>query len=351
MKHTKYFLPFLVLGLLGQGCLSGNNAVGNDGGVFWTEDAGASWTQSADLPTIQGVTSMAGVNVTSLEVDPSDSSVWYVGTRANGLFYTTDNGISWQRPKGVEGREGAVLDIEVDPNDVCTAYLLKLDKIIKTDDCHRSYKTLTVEKRADEQFTTFVLDWFNTQILWAGNTAGDIMKSIDGGISWTTVERVRNDVTAIAVSNADSRIVFVGTAGRGLWRSPDGGITWEEQEDALKNEFRNSDNIFSFAQSRDGSRVIMNTEYGLLNSFDRGVTWQALTLRHAPGEIRIWDVAIHPANKDVISYGTLGAIYISTDGGNAWSSESLPSERAPMALLVHPTNTARLIVGFSTYND
>ncbi|MBU1126063.1 hypothetical protein KJ758_00460, partial [Patescibacteria group bacterium] len=122
MKHTKYFLPFLVLGLLGQGCLSGNNAVGNDGGVFWTEDAGASWTQSADLPTIQGVTSMAGVNVTSLEVDPSDSSVWYVGTRANGLFYTTDNGISWQRPKGVEGREGAVLDIEVDPNDVCTAY-------------------------------------------------------------------------------------------------------------------------------------------------------------------------------------------------------------------------------------
>ncbi len=350
MKNIKFLFPLLVLVLIGQGCLSDKSA-GNDGGIFWTEDAGASWTQSAALPTVQGVTSISGVNVTAIEIDPSDSSVWYAGTMANGLFFTTDNGLSWQRPEVDAVREGTVLDVEVDPNDVCTVYVLKPDKILKTSDCQRSYQTLTVEQRADEQFTTFVLDWFNPAILWAGNTAGDVMKSTDNGTTWSTVQRIRDSIVAVTVSNADSRIIFVGTEDRGFYRSPDSGTTWEEYEDIIKREFRDGDKVFSFAQARDGSRVIMNTAYGLLSSSDKGLTWQALPLRHGPGEIRIWDVAIHPANANIISYATLGALYISTDGGNAWSSESLPSERAPKALIVHPTNTARLIVGFGGDED
>lgn len=348
MKYSKYFfLPVLVFVLVGQGCLS-SSSQNDEGGVFWTEDGGSSWTQSAILPTVQGVSTIAGTNVLALAVDPSDHDVWYAGTESNGLFYTLDNGASWTRPKADEAREGTVLDIEVDPNDVCTVYLLQPNRVIKTTDCHRTYEILTVEGRADEQFTTFVMDWFNPSILWAGNTAGDILKSADGGVSWSTMHRIRDDIMDITVSNADSRIVLVATEDHAFLRSPDAGVTWVEYEDTFGREYRFGENTYGFAQSRDGSRLLVNTQYGLHTSSDRGETWEPLELRHAPGEVRIWGVTVHPSNPDVISYGAEGAIFISTDGGVSWTSESLPSSRTPRVMMVHPSNTAKLIVGFAT---
>lgn len=352
MSYTKQiFLVLLSLIFIGAGCLPGGTKTNADGGIFWTEDAGASFTQSAILPTVQGLSTISGVNVTSIEVDPSDHEALYIGTEANGMFYSLDNGGSWMRPKGAQARDGHVIDVEIDPNDVCTSYVLKPDRILKTTDCNRTYSALTIESRTDEQFTTFVLDWFNPKVLWAGNTAGDVMKSIDSGLSWTTVYRVRDGITSVEVSNADSRIILVGTEDKGLHRSIDSGYNWIEFEDVLNKSYRDSDRVFGLAQSRDGNMLVMNTAYGLLASSDRGETWEALPLRHAPNSVRIWSVAVHPSENDVISYATDGALFVSTNAGGSWASEDLPSNRSPKALLVHPSNTSRLMVGFSVDKD
>ncbi|MCH8049410.1 hypothetical protein IH979_01730, partial [Patescibacteria group bacterium] len=242
---------------------------------------------------------------------------------------------------------GAVLDVEVDPRNVCTIYALKPGRLLKSTDCNRTFTSVYVETRGDEQLTAFVLDWFNPDIIWIATTAGDINRSSDGGQTWSSVHRVKDEVVSIILSHSDSRIVLVGTEDKGLFRSEDAGGTWAEFESELKKEFKNSDIFYGFAQTRDGSTLIMNTKYGLLRSRDHGSNWEAIPLTTAPGDVRIWDVAIHPENGETLYYGTTNILYQSTNSGDAWGTEELPSTRAPKAMLVHPSTTGRLLVGFA----
>lgn len=355
MKNiNKYLLLVALLVLTGQGCVFGGEgdfATGPDGSVYFTDDQGAEWTQMTALPTVSGVSSIAGVNALAFEIDPTDNTVMYMGTEANGMVYSLDSGNTWMRPKGAEARETAVIDVEVDPNNICIVYVVKPDRILKTQDCNRTYTSITVEPRTDEQFTAFEMDWFDSNVLWAGTSAGDVLKSVDSGESWSTVHRIRDGITDLMLSNKDSRIVVVGTEDKGLWRSADSGVTWGEFEDELRREYRESDRVYGFAQDRTGDTLIMNTKYGLLESNDQGLTWKSLPLRTAPGEERIWSMALEPGNGDVIYYATKGALYTSTNGGDAWVVEELPSKRYPVEMVVHPGNYKRVFVGFQAIED
>ena len=112
MKNlNKFILLGLVLVLTGQGCVlfggDGNTATGPGGSVHFSDDQGATWKQMAIMPTVSGISSIAGVNALAYEIDPSDQTVMYMGTEANGMLYTLDSGSTWARPKGADAREGA----------------------------------------------------------------------------------------------------------------------------------------------------------------------------------------------------------------------------------------------------
>ena len=331
----------------GQGCLGGATTNVADGGIWRTDNAGGAWTQMSSLPTATGISSIAGVNVTSIEIDPSDDSALYIGTEQNGVLYSIDNGNTWQRPESPLAREGSVLDVEVDRTSVCTVYLLKTDSVEKSIDCQRTYKTIYTEGRADKTLTTMVLDWFNPSTLWMGTTAGEVLKSQDGGATWSTVYRAEDDVTSILLSNKDSRVVMIGTNRKGMFRSEDAGATWKSYEKELKNSYESSDEVYSFAQSATGDVMIMNSRFGLLASHDQGLTWTALPIIPPPADQRILSVVVSPGNASVIYYGTLGTLYTSVNGGETWSTVTMPSARLPKAMRVHPSITDRLFVGFA----
>lgn len=333
--------------LMGAGCFGGSSASGTDGGPWKTEDGGKTWTQQSALPGPAGVGSINGVNVTAYAIDPQDSTAYYIGTDGNGMMYSMDDGASWQRPEEDVARTGKVIDIEVDPTNVCVVYVLKSDRLLKTTDCMRSFSSTYVETRSDEALTTFVLDWYNHNILWMGTTAGDVIRSSDGGASWATITNVKNDVSGIELSRADSRIVLVGSNGKGLYRTEDGGVSWTEYEKTLK-DFKSSDYVYGFSQTSNGSLVIMNTKYGLLSSTDKGLTWASMSLISNDKDARAWSVAVNPTDANDIYYGTSGVLYHSTNGGTSWQTEDFPSSRMPLAMMVHPTSTSRLLVGFAT---
>ncbi|MFH1631761.1 MAG: hypothetical protein ABIA47_01910 [bacterium] len=349
---NKLLLGALSLILMGQGCLGfGGESTSSNGGMFRTDDSGVTWTQLSALPSASGVGSIAGVNVTSIEVDPNDNSAIYIGTVSNGMFFSLDSGTTWQRPEDSEASDGTVLDVEVDEENICTIYVLKPSRILKSNSCSRGFSSIYVETRSDEELTSFAVDWFDTNILWAGTSAGDVLKSTDAGANWTTVGRVGDDVMAIMVSNADSRIVLVGTEAKGLFRTTDGGENWTEFEDDLRKEFRNSDDVFGFTQTASGGTVAMNTKYGLLVSTDKGASWKAVPLVTSPGEVRVWGVALDPKDGNTIYYGTSEIFYTSTSGGSSWATQELPSSRAPKAMLVHPLYTDNIFVGFASVDD
>ncbi len=334
--------------LMGAGCFGGGNSTDGLGGVWQSDDGGQSWAATNTLLTSSGAGSISGTDILAVEHDSQDASAVYAGTLSDGLLTSLDGGISWTRPEDEEIRTGAVLAIEVDPTDVCTYYVMKTNRVAKTTDCGRSFNTgAYVETQTDEKLTAMVLDWYNPDILWLGNSAGDVMRSTDGGDNWATVERVKGDVTAIAVSNADSRVVMVGTKSKGMYRTADSGSTWTQYEDTLK-DFKGSDKVFHFSQTNDGSTVVMNSEYGLLVSKDRGETWSGVSILTARGEVEILAVAVAPTNGDVIMYATANTFYRSTSGGSAWETSELPSGRSVGTVVINPANEEAVILGTVT---
>ncbi|MFA6522314.1 MAG: hypothetical protein WCT24_01830 [Patescibacteria group bacterium] len=349
MRVTYFVASLCALMLIGAGCLNSTETATN-GGLWKTADAGVTWSQLASLPQTSGVGSIGGVNVTALEIDPTDTSVFYLGTAQNGIFISTDYGSSWARPEDSDAREGAVVDIEVSPSDTCTLFVMKTDRILKSTDCARSFATVFTETREGEAFTTMAMDWYSANTIWSGTTAGDIQKSLDGGKNWTTVYRIKDDVSDIMVFNADSRIVLVGSSRSSVYRTQDSGGTWTELEDTFE-DYTNSDRVYGLDQTANGGKILLNTKYGLFVSKDKGVTWTPLSLITSPGEVRIWGAAMHPTDGDIIYYGTGGNLYQSQNGGESWLTEELPSSRMPFVLKVHPDYLNIVLTGFNSVED
>jgi photosystem II stability/assembly factor-like uncharacterized protein len=331
--------------LMGAGCFGGASAPVSSGGAWDSADAGKTWTQIAAVPTVTGVNSLSEVNVTSLTIDPQDSSVLYMGTEANGMFYSLDKGQSWQRPEEPLVRTGAVTNIAVSAQDVCTYFIAKSDRVMKTEDCGRTFASASyLEGRSETTITAIAIDWYDSNIVWIGNSEGDVIRSTDGGASWATVTRLDDDITSIIVSNADSRVVMVGTNTNGMNRTTDSGATWTNFEKTLK-AFKSSDRVFGFAQNAAGDFLLMNTKFGLLSSVDNGATWSGISLISGSGEIRIRSVAIAPETRDTIYYATDLALHRSTSSGSAWTTTELPSSRAGAALLVDPDDASHIYLG------
>ena len=355
MKTTSLRIG-LVLGaalLVGQGCIIGSSVNPSDGSVWRSANAGDTFMQLATLPEATGAASIQGVNVTSLEIDPSDPSAYYMGTTGNGLFTSLDAGDTWSRPEHKKLREGYIVETEVDPNNVCTAYIALPQEIVKTTDCLRSISTVYTEVRDEVAISTFEMDWFNSEILWLGTTEGDVIRSLDGGLTWATSLKMKDEVSSLIVSNADSRVVLVGTEDYGYYRTVDAGASWVEHEDDLRREWPEADEVFGFTQTRRGDVLLMNTQFGLLRSYDAGASWEAVNIIAPGDESRIWSIATGQTEDDreLIYYATTGALYVSSNAGASWEVKDLPSTRAPRVLRVHPSAGTNILVGFAVVED
>jgi photosystem II stability/assembly factor-like uncharacterized protein len=350
MRNVSLAAAAAVLVLTGLGCSSSKSD--NDvGGVFQSTDMGVSWTESNVLPTAEGVSSINSANVLAIEIDPQDANAMYVGTSSSGLLTSLDAGATWQRPIVPSLRTGAVLDVEVDPTDVCTYYVLQTNNVAKTDDCGRNFNmNAYVESQTDEELTSMVLDWYNPNVIWIGTTAGDVIRSTDGGETWSTIYRIKGEVSAIEISNADSRIILVGTTSKGMYRSTDSGATWTSYDKTLK-DFHNADEVYGFAQNSDGTTLIMNTKYGLLKSADEGETWTAVSMLTGAGEVRVRGLAVAPSNGDVIIYGTDSALYRTTSGGEATATSTLPSDREANVIVINPADEENLFMGMASFSE
>jgi len=355
MKCMKTILqtlaPISLVILLGAGCFGSSSSSGSDGAVWRTNDSGKTWDQFSALPSSSGVGSIAGVNVRTIEIDPSDSSTYYIGTESNGLFYTNDYGTTWLRFEDSRVKEGYVRDIEVNQDTLCTIYVLKSDVVLKSNTCGREWDDVYTETRSGTSLTALELDWYSPDTLWLGTSDGDVIKTTDGGDTWNSLYHISGDISDILVSNSDSRIVLYATQKDGYRRTTDGGDTWTEVEKELEEEFEDADKIYEMVQDRLGKTIIMRTAYGLIRSYDQGETWEHVDVLTSPGEVVMWGVAMNPENPDEIYYGTEGILYSTTSGGDAWQTEDLPSTRLPRAMEVHPDSTEYLIVGFAAKQD
>ncbi|MCQ4167630.1 hypothetical protein [Tahibacter harae] len=135
----------------------------------------------------------------TLEFDPRDSRVLYAGGVSGGVWKSVDAGASWQ-PLSDDAVNLNIGALAIDPQQPDTLYA-------GTGELYR-----------------------DSGMPWSPMSGSGILKSVDGGVSWSPLLATQNAdfryVSDIVFSPTDSRRLYAAT-NSGVWRSRDGGATFE----------------------------------------------------------------------------------------------------------------------------
>lgn len=255
-----------------------------------------------------GPAGMSG-RVTTIDAQPSNPNVIYVGTASGGLWKSDDGGIQWD-PIFDDQRVQSIGAVAIDPK--------------------------------------------NPDLVWAGTGEGNprnsfnsgkgIYKSLDGGKSWKNMGLDETKaIHRVIIDPRNSDVVYVAALGsawgpnpqRGIYKTTDGGKHWEKilyVDDTtgcaeLVMDPRNPNKLIAamweysrqpwfFNSGGDGS--------GLYITHDGGETWQERTAQNGlpSGELGRMGIAIAPSSPNIV-YALIEsvkeyALYRSTDGGVNW---------------------------------
>jgi photosystem II stability/assembly factor-like uncharacterized protein len=200
------------------------------------------------------------------------------------------------------------------------------------------------------RYVDFAVVESNPRIFYAATATGGLWKTVNNGISFTSVFDNQPDFALGSVALAQSRpdVVYAGTGesnnsrssygGNGVYKSVDGGKTWTKS--GLPNAGRvgrivvhpkNPDVVFVAAS---GHLYSESPDRGVYRSTDGGRTWTKTLDHKVDGrEIGAIDIAMDPSNPNILyastydkvrrpwTFGEGGpgsALFKSTDGGATW---------------------------------
>ena len=191
------------------------------------------------------------------------------------------------------------------------------------------------------------VDPTNDQVLLAGSSQGSLLKSANGGVTWSLLHTGKSPVTTIAYSPYTAGLVLAGTRGGGGLVTRDGGATWSP---AGGLEGRT---VHAFAFSL--TIVAAGTDHGVYTSNDGG-TWSQTTLSNRSISA-LAVMAIHApvrlvAGSDMQASGSL-PLFQSIDDGASWTTLTPPLTGTIVVKLaagpLPPTGNVRpLVVGTNT---
>ena len=361
MSKKIYFLLTLaiMLVLTGASCIKFSSQSQGVMGMYRSDNKGDSWKPINVFPTVQGVKDLSSLKVYKVFKDPSDPNAMYLGTRGQGLYYSLDNGNSWQVVGAMKNRY--IYALAVDPKDKCNIYASDGSHIFQSTDCTRTWKLIFTEERLSERFIDLAVDQQDSKIIYGAQLNGDILRSSDSGKSWRIIKRFGIGIRALQADPQKSKRLYIASYKHGLFRSDDGGENWID----TSKDFGN------FNDSKSFNRLILNpaqkdslfwvSKYGILRSDDAGKTWKELTLLTPPGSVNIYSFAVSAKNQSEIYYtGTImdskkqnvkSTFYKSVDGGKSWVTKKLPTNTIPVMMSVHLTDSNMLFLGFTTLDN
>lgn len=209
---------------------------------------------------------------------PVHTSTLYAAGR--GVWKSTNGGTTWERVL----RRYAAINLGIDPRRPETVYVSLIGgaqstggirgAIVKTVDGRRTWRATGPSGLRDNYFGhPIAVDGRSPGVVYAGGSAG-LFASRNKGRTWSKVSRVAPErVDAIALDPVRASVLYVGGWASGVVKSDDGGQTWSK----LRLDTR-SVGIIEIAPTRPQT-VYGGGGDGLWKSTDGGATWQHLPLR------------------------------------------------------------------------
>ncbi len=358
----KLFILILVALPLLSACSITTSSTGTanstDSSVFFSLDRGDTWRAMATMPSVSGQPgSISDLNVNVMTMDPEDSLAVYLASFEAGLYYTYAIGNGWNFVSSLP--KATVNDIKIDPQNKCTIYAALGNRLYKSLDCARVWTQVYYDNNTGVNVSSIVVDHYNPRNLYIGTSRGEIIKSIDGGISWRTIQNMEEGVAKLAMSPKDSRALFVATVKNHIFSFNSNTVTnasdsanleqnflvenWTDLNAVLQG-FDLGGNFRDLVVANDGI-MFLATDKILMQSPDNGITWEQVKLLQPEKDSVINSFAVNPKNSLEIYYVTNTTFFRSSDGGATWTTKKLPTARAGRALLIDFNNPSAMYLG------
>ena len=306
-----------------------------DRGVFKSIDGGANWS-----------TVLGNVSVSALAVDPQAPSVVYAGTAGSGVFKSADRGASWS-PTGLTDLN--IAQLAIDPQTPTAVYALMTVSYPLTEspgtgvfksldagetwsatgligyhcDCARNFSNVTA-LAIDPQTRPSTL-YAGIYYSWPEQTWGEVLKSVDGGVSWVSTPSSDWSFGILAVDRSKTpSIVYAGGYGF-VYKSTDEGASWgsswtgpSEFVAALAIDPMTASTLYALLpysgafKSTDGDATWAAVNTGLTEAF------QALGIT-----LSVRDLVIDQLQPTTLYLGTIVGVFKSTNGGDSWIQTGL----------------------------
>lgn len=199
------------------------------------------------------------------------------------------------------------------------------------------YTTYYGQRPTSGRVNAVAYDPKNTKIIYAGAPQGGVMKSTDGGVSWTPIGDSwgYNTVSCIAVDPKSTSTIYVGTGDfqglvgaytMGIMKSTDGGNTWTNLGASLFGGAAvsaiaidpNNSSILTITTGRgsDGVGKVYRSTNG-------GTSWTTAINTLANWSSASYAVADSSGKRSLYVTGN-GVLYRSDDSGATWTSLTAP---------------------------
>ncbi len=158
---------------------------------------------------------------------------------------------------------------------------------------------------------------------WAAGDDGAIIKTEDGGVSWTQQKIATTDaINDIYFRNKEDGLLL--SASR-IWRTENGGATWRESTNFSSSDFGGVPELYSlFFVNKKRGWIVGSVSRGenvvdglVLATDDGGATWRR---QQTPTRTELIDVDFDDERRGWI-VGANGKILFTNDGGATWKAQ------------------------------
>jgi photosystem II stability/assembly factor-like uncharacterized protein len=301
--------------------------LGNDGGLYYSDDDGDSYVKDVTLPITQFY---------RVHVDAQNNAKIYGGAQDNNTIRTTTGSIDdWTAINGGDGFQPLV-----DPTNTDVIYALSqngnLRKSINNGVSFSGATNGISNSDRNNWDTPVVMDPQDSQILYYGTNR--LYKTTNAAGNWTAISPDLTNgsgggnlsfgtIISINVSPIDTSTIYVGTDDGNVWITDDGGANWTNISASLPNRW-----VTKVLASRSDLNTVYVTfsgyRYGednghVYKSDDSGLNWTDISSG-------LPDIPVNDILED--SYGNLFlgtdiGVLASPDQGVNWNvlGENLPS--------------------------
>src|SRR3989344_2693039 len=311
-------------------------------GVARTNNGGADWQTSHANKDDE--TTIAALNVAKMDFDPKNRETIFVSGFNDGLYKSEDSGASWSR---ILSKIWA-FDFAIHPAGsqiiYAAGFFADRGMVVKTKDGGKSWEEVYSEAQDAVSVRSVALNPYQPNQVIIGNSAGSLIKSNDGGITWKLVKNFDGRINRVYWLNGQ---VYVLVREKGLFKSTNleagefldltGSLTksqgFLESFGGLNEKNFNQAHIDSITPSL----IYLTAGKGAVKTTDEGITWQKLNLLGKQGsELPARAVAVSKQSSNIVFVSVGKVVYKSTDGGASWQTQTVPSSGFVNYILIDP---------------